>query len=97
MTSESTDGKQRGFDHPFLQACGMFMGEMMCMVAFFLVRWNRKRKQVWCALVSLERSIPKEKNNSLLIFSLKEQMKKTHSLADVTSTPSCSCRPPCAT
>lgn len=45
MKSESTDGHQRKFQHPFLQACGMFLGEMMCMVAFFIVRWNRKRKR----------------------------------------------------
>lgn len=44
MTSESVDGKQRGFDHPFLQACGMFLGEMMCMLAFYLLRWHRRRK-----------------------------------------------------
>ncbi len=43
MTSESTDGKVRGFDHPFLQACGMFLGETMCMAAFFLLRWRRRR------------------------------------------------------
>ena len=44
MTSESTDGQVRGFRHPFLQACGMFLGEMMCMLAFFAIRWSRKRK-----------------------------------------------------
>lgn len=45
MTSESTDGVRRGFDHPFLQACGMFLGEMMCMVAFLLLRWHRRRQR----------------------------------------------------
>ncbi len=45
MTSESTDGKLRGFDHPFLQACGMFLGETMCMLAFFVIRWRRRRNQ----------------------------------------------------
>jgi drug/metabolite transporter (DMT)-like permease len=44
MTSESTDGRQRGFNHPFLQACGMFLGEMMCMVVFKMVTHWRKRK-----------------------------------------------------
>ncbi|XP_059085248.1 solute carrier family 35 member F6-like [Tigriopus californicus] len=43
MTSESSDGQQRGFDHPFLQACGMFLGEMMCMVAYYALRWRRQR------------------------------------------------------
>ncbi len=44
MTSESTDGQKRGFDHPFLQACGMFLGEMMCMVAFKATLWWRRRQ-----------------------------------------------------
>ncbi len=43
MTSESTDGRKRGFDHPFLQACGMFMGEMMCMLVFLIIRWRKRR------------------------------------------------------
>ena len=46
MKSPGSDGVVRGFSHPFLQACGMFLGEMMCMVAFFIVRWYRKRKEV---------------------------------------------------
>lgn len=44
MTSESSDGKKHPFNHPFLQACGMFLGEMMCMVAFWIVRWRQKRQ-----------------------------------------------------
>lgn len=44
MTSESSDGVKRSFRHPFLQACGMFVGEMMCMIAFYIVRWRRRRR-----------------------------------------------------
>ncbi|XP_023326441.1 solute carrier family 35 member F6 [Eurytemora carolleeae] len=44
MTSESSDGTLRSFDHPFLQACGMFLGEMLCMVAFWILRWRSKRQ-----------------------------------------------------
>merc|ERR1712062_219332 len=44
MTAESSDGKQRPFRHPFLQACGMFVGEMMCMVAYKLVKCYRNRR-----------------------------------------------------
>lgn len=44
MTSESTDHVERGFRHPFLQACGMFLGEMFCMVAFVIVTWYRRRR-----------------------------------------------------
>ena len=46
MKSESTDGKVRPFVHPFLQACGMFIGEMSCMLAFFIVRWFNQRKVI---------------------------------------------------
>ena len=45
MTAPSSDGKERPFRHPFLQACGMFVGEMMCMVAYHLVQCYRKRRQ----------------------------------------------------
>jgi len=45
MESESTDGKLRHFRHPFLQACGMFLGEMMCMVAFYILKCYRERKR----------------------------------------------------
>merc|ERR1712038_1802808 len=44
MHSEGSDGKLRGFRHPFLQAAGMFLGEMLCMVAFYLIKWFKKWK-----------------------------------------------------
>jgi len=46
MTSESVDGKQKSFNHPFLQATGMFLGEMMCMLAFWFTRWRSSRQPV---------------------------------------------------
>jgi len=44
MKAKNTEGKLADFNHPFLQACGMFLGEMMCMVAFWVVRWRSKRQ-----------------------------------------------------
>jgi len=44
MTSESVSGKQMSFNHPFLQATGMFLGEMMCMLAFWFTRWRARRQ-----------------------------------------------------
>lgn len=45
MKSQWSDGKTlKGFNHPFLQACGMFLGEMLCMVAFWVVRWRASRQ-----------------------------------------------------
>lgn len=32
-----TDGQKRKFDHPFLQAVGMFIGEFSCLVVYFLI------------------------------------------------------------
>jgi len=34
MTSVGSDGVERPFVHPFLQACGMFMGEILCLIVF---------------------------------------------------------------
>lgn len=45
MKSENTAGKTEAFVHPFLQACGMFIGEMSCMLAFYIVRWFNQRKR----------------------------------------------------
>ena len=45
QTSESTDGKVRHFRHPFLQACGMFLGEMSCMIAFYILKCYRDKKR----------------------------------------------------
>ena len=44
MTSESVDGTKRPFNHPFLQATGMFLGEMLCMVAFWVVKFRASRQ-----------------------------------------------------
>ena len=63
MTSESTDGKQRHFNHPFLQATGMFLGEMLCMVAFWVVRYRASRVPVTTAYPPLtEERAPKQFN-----------------------------------
>merc|ERR1712088_606631 len=46
MKSESVDGTMKHFNHPFLQACGMFLGEMLCMVAFWVSAcWRRRRTE----------------------------------------------------
>lgn len=60
MKSESTDGKVRPFVHPFLQACGMFIGEMTCMLAFFIVRWFNQRKARRQAEESRREDAPEE-------------------------------------
>ncbi|ODN03330.1 Solute carrier family 35 member F6 [Orchesella cincta] len=44
MSSPGIDGQSRKFNHPYLQACSMFVGEIMCLVAFNLVYFYRKRR-----------------------------------------------------
>ncbi|KAL3861597.1 hypothetical protein ACJMK2_007623 [Sinanodonta woodiana] len=45
-SAESQDGVLRPFNHPFLQAVGMFLGEMSCLLAFHLIRlYNHYKKQ----------------------------------------------------
>jgi len=45
MESQWSDGKTKmHFNHPFLQACGMFLGEMLCMLAFWVVKWRVSRQ-----------------------------------------------------
>ncbi|XP_065333203.1 solute carrier family 35 member F6 [Cloeon dipterum] len=44
MTSVGSDGVDRPFVHPFLQACGMFMGEILCLVAFKIIYWCTMRR-----------------------------------------------------
>ncbi|KAJ9596583.1 hypothetical protein L9F63_012416 [Diploptera punctata] len=34
MVSEGADGEKRQFNHPFVQACSMFLGEYLCLIAF---------------------------------------------------------------
>ena len=60
MTSEDTSGKQSEFRHPFLQACGMFLGEMMCMVAFYVVKAYKKRRNSHSSIEETQEDIEEE-------------------------------------
>jgi len=62
MTSESVDGTKRPFNHPFLQATGMFLGEMMCMVAFWIVRYRASRQTTSAYPPLTEENAPKKFN-----------------------------------
>ena len=52
LKSENTAGDIVPFNHPFLQACGMFLGEMLCMVAFYVVKWYKKKRREQRAAIS---------------------------------------------
>lgn len=43
--SKGVDGTVRKFDHPFLQAVGMFLGEFSCLITFKLILCYYQRKQ----------------------------------------------------
>jgi len=63
MTSESVDGTKRPFNHPFLQATGMFLGEMLCMLAFWVTRWRANRQPAGSSYPPLsEENAPKKFN-----------------------------------
>ncbi|VVD05976.1 solute carrier family 35 member F6 [Leptidea sinapis] len=40
--SVGSDGQEHLFDHPFLQAAAMFLGEILCLVAFKLVQFKTR-------------------------------------------------------
>lgn len=45
QSAEGRDGKYHSFDHPFLQAVGMFLGEFSCLIAFQIIKtFNRVRR-----------------------------------------------------
>jgi len=44
--SEGINGEVRKFNHPFVQAAGMFLGEFLCMLAYFVIlAYKHIRKQ----------------------------------------------------
>lgn len=44
LKSESSDGQVRPFEHPFVQACAMFLGEFLCLLTFKAVYYHLWRK-----------------------------------------------------
>ena len=60
MISKSSDGQERHFRHPFLQACGMFLGEMMCMVAYYVVKAYKKRRNSHSSIEENQEDIEEE-------------------------------------
>ena len=70
MTSESVDGTKRPFNHPFLQATGMFLGEMMCMLAFWVVRYRASRQQQTSSYPPLAEENTPRKFNPLVSLSI---------------------------
>lgn len=62
------DGKLRLFDHPFLQAVGMFLGELSCLLVFRLVFWYYTRKAKAGEAVELPPSVSGSRDFNPLIF-----------------------------
>lgn len=45
QSAEGRDGNVHSFDHPFLQAVGMFLGEFSCLIVFQIIKtYNRVRR-----------------------------------------------------
>lgn len=66
--SVGRDGKLRLFDHPFLQAVGMFLGEMSCLLAFRVVFFYYTRKAKAGEAVELPPSVSGSRDFNPLIF-----------------------------
>lgn len=66
--SVGRDGKLRLFDHPFLQAVGMFLGELSCLLAFRVVFFYYMRKAKAGEPVELPASVTGSRDFNPLIF-----------------------------
>uniref|UniRef100_A0A2M4BRF9 Putative transport and golgi family organization 9 n=1 Tax=Anopheles marajoara TaxID=58244 RepID=A0A2M4BRF9_9DIPT len=44
IESEGSDGQIRRFEHPFVQACAMFLGEFLCLLTFKGLYYHMRRK-----------------------------------------------------
>lgn len=53
LESENSVGDVQPFNHPFLQACTMFIGESLCLLVFTISHFAKKRKQVLRFITSL--------------------------------------------
>ncbi|CAH2103123.1 unnamed protein product [Euphydryas editha] len=42
MESKGSDGNVRKFEHPFLQAAAMFLGEILCLLTFKFIYWRNR-------------------------------------------------------
>ncbi|KAK8377350.1 hypothetical protein O3P69_013763 [Scylla paramamosain] len=54
IVSENRHGNVVNFNHPFLQADCMFMGEMTCMAAFYILRFLRRRARKGASELALD-------------------------------------------
>ncbi|KAL1122051.1 hypothetical protein AAG570_003457 [Ranatra chinensis] len=44
LKSVASNGELRPFNHPFVQACAMFLGEFLCLIVFKIIYWYYWRK-----------------------------------------------------
>ncbi|XP_064082905.1 solute carrier family 35 member F6-like [Macrobrachium nipponense] len=45
MKASHKNGEEDSFNHPFFQADGMFLGEILCMVTFYVLRCITRRQR----------------------------------------------------
>ena len=45
LQAKGSDGVERSFRHPFLQSLGLFLGEIFCLVAFYVHKWKRRTEE----------------------------------------------------
>lgn len=52
IKSKGSDGQVRTFEHPFLQASTMFLGEMLCLLTFKILVWINRNRETGHALTN---------------------------------------------
>ncbi|GIY01762.1 solute carrier family 35 member F6 [Caerostris extrusa] len=65
LESKNSEGKVTEFNHPFLQACSMFLGEVSCLVLFKILIWTGSQSNL---VKSDENSAPSSGSFNPLIF-----------------------------
>lgn len=45
VTGETTSGEKITFNHPAVQSSFMFLGEVMCLVPYFILRWRKQLRK----------------------------------------------------
>jgi len=82
LDGDDGQGEEHKFDHPFFQACVMFLGEALCLIAFCLKRWYSNRDR---SLSSVGRD-PKSEVSEQATTDAKQGHKHCHNKAADTAT-----------
>lgn len=46
VIGHTADGKDLTFKHPAVQSAFMFLGETLCLIPYFFLRWRKRRRKI---------------------------------------------------